>query len=298
MNSGGQIPWNAVAICEMSKIFLQTGKPVWTKIWGIIQRTNYSIRCTSGISPKLQERQSENPSIRKESITRNFHGFALIAGIWRSADIEELEKLDASEIYPRTLNAKEVMISQKNGEFIFPVADGSAKLSGRDYEFQEPTMRQESTVRRENLSGESQSDREEFRPEEIKRWRRNSQGLLVHSRWFHLSSSCWTESSFVCAERRIIPNSTEVYWRQQVNSYRSGCCTRKRIATIGMSRETEVCQIHGQVSQDLDYWTKLLQKDTCGLGGDSQKIKRHHVQITYGLTLGRELEKPLKRREK
>ena len=48
------------------------------------------------------------------------------------------------------------------------MADGSAKLSGRDYEFQEPTLRRESTVRRENLSGESQGDREEFQLEETK----------------------------------------------------------------------------------------------------------------------------------
>ena len=53
-----------------------------------------------------------------------FIDYALIAG-----DIGELEKLDASEIFPRRLNAKEVLISQKNGEFIFPVADGSAKIN-------------------------------------------------------------------------------------------------------------------------------------------------------------------------
>ena len=52
----------------------------------------------------------------------------------------------ASEIYPRRLNAKEVLITQRDGEFIFPVTDGPAKLSGRNYEFQEPTLRRESTV--------------------------------------------------------------------------------------------------------------------------------------------------------
>ena len=48
------------------------------------------------------------------------------------------------------------------------MADGSAKLSVRYYEFHEPTLRRESAVKREreNLSGESHSDREEFRPEE------------------------------------------------------------------------------------------------------------------------------------
>ena len=48
-----------------------------------------------------------------------------------------------------------------------PVADGAAQLSGRDYEFQEPTLGRESTVRRENLSGDSHGDWEEFRPEEL-----------------------------------------------------------------------------------------------------------------------------------
>ena len=92
--------------------------------------------------------------------------------IWKGdilvADIEELEKLDASEIYPRRLNAIEVLITQRDQEFVFPVADGSATLSGRDDEFQEPTLRREHTVRKENLSGESQGDREEFHPEETK----------------------------------------------------------------------------------------------------------------------------------
>ena len=66
----------------------------------------------------------------------------------RIAEIEELEKLDASETCPRRLNANEVL-AQKNGECVFPVTDGSAKLSRTDYEFQEPTLRRESTVERE-----------------------------------------------------------------------------------------------------------------------------------------------------
>ena len=78
-----------------------------------------------------------------------------------------MKKLDASEIYPKRLNAKEVLITQKDGDFAFPVADGSARLSGRDCEFQEPTLGRESTVRRENLSGDSHGDWEEFRLEEL-----------------------------------------------------------------------------------------------------------------------------------
>ena len=97
----------------------------------------------------------------------------MIAGrIWKGdiliAGIEELKRLDASEIYPRRLNAKEVLISHKDGEFVLPVADCSATLSGRDYELQESTLRREHTVKREILSGEYQGDREEFQLEETK----------------------------------------------------------------------------------------------------------------------------------
>ena len=63
---------------------------------------------------------------------------------------------------------------------------------------------------------------------------------------------------------------------------------------VGTSWKTEVCQIRGQVSQDLRYQTRHLRNDICDPGRDRQKFKRHHVQITYGLTLGRELGKPLK----
>ena len=46
------------------------------------------------------------------------------------------------------------MIRQKDDEFIFPFADGTAKFSGRDYEFREPTLRREPTVRSEDFSRE------------------------------------------------------------------------------------------------------------------------------------------------
>ena len=47
-------------------------------------------------------------------------------------DLEELEMMDASDIYSRRIKAKEVLISQKDGEFVSPIAAGTAKLFGRD----------------------------------------------------------------------------------------------------------------------------------------------------------------------
>ena len=82
------------------------------------------------------------------------------------ADNEELENIGASDIYPRRIKAKEVLISQKDDEFIFPIADGTAKLSGRDYKFRVPSLRREQLVRSEDLRGEIQGESGESQLEE------------------------------------------------------------------------------------------------------------------------------------
>ena len=88
--------------------------------------------------PKNCERSVPNPSIGKKVLPGLFLGCALYAGgIWQGdvliADLEELETMDASEIYSKRLNSKEV-IFPKRGEFIFPIADGRIKTPGGDQE--------------------------------------------------------------------------------------------------------------------------------------------------------------------
>ena len=56
------------------------------------------------------------------------------------ADIEEVEDMDASEIHARRLNAKEVLTPMKGYNFIFPVADGTVKTSGRDRRLRPSTL--------------------------------------------------------------------------------------------------------------------------------------------------------------
>ena len=76
-----------------------------------------------------------------------------------TAKIEELKSWMHQKIFTKRLNAKEVLrTTPKDRELVFLVADGSAKISVRDCEFQEPTLRRESTVKRKNLSGEPQGD--------------------------------------------------------------------------------------------------------------------------------------------
>ena len=69
------------------------------------------------------------------------------------ADIEELETMDASEIYSKRLNAKEVIFSIENGKFIFPVADWTNKIYWRDQELRTSTL-----IGEHPIGGEGQRD--------------------------------------------------------------------------------------------------------------------------------------------
>ena len=56
------------------------------------------------------------------------------------ADIEDLKQMDASELHARRLNAKEVLTPMKGEKFIFPVSDGTVKISGRDQNLRTSTI--------------------------------------------------------------------------------------------------------------------------------------------------------------
>ena len=68
--------------------------------------------------------QSRIHQFGKKVLPGLFLGYALYAGrIWKGdvlvADLEELETMDASEIYSKRLDAKEVIFPKENGKFIF-----------------------------------------------------------------------------------------------------------------------------------------------------------------------------------
>ena len=76
--------------------------------------------------------------------------------------------MDPSEVHPQRINAKEVLTPQRRENFMFPVADVTAKLSGGDHEFREPTPRREQPVGSEDISGELQGELEGPQPTETK----------------------------------------------------------------------------------------------------------------------------------
>ena len=101
---------------------------------------------SSVLSPKKKNAkdQSRIHQFGKKVLPGLFLGYTLYAGgIWKGdvlvADLEELETMDASEIYSKRLNAKEV-IFPKQEEFIFPIADGRIKLLGGDQDRRTSTL--------------------------------------------------------------------------------------------------------------------------------------------------------------
>ena len=105
--------------------------------------------------PKTAKDQSRIHQFGKKELPGLFLGYALYAGgLWKGdvlvADLEELKTMDASEIYLKRLNAKEVRFPKEKGEFIFPIADGRIKHLGGDQELRISTL-----IRQRPIRGES-----------------------------------------------------------------------------------------------------------------------------------------------
>ena len=227
--------------------------------------------------------QSRLHQLDKKVLPEIFLGYALITGgIWKGdnliADIEELENMVGSEIYSRRINAKEVSIPRKGEEFIFPVAHGTAKLSGRDFEFREQT------VRSEDFSGELQgepgrasTDRMTLKPEEtFGRSKVTSSIVITMNQEFN--SMCWRKKHSL--------NHWNTLMLQGLLTQIWMCCKKNVLMIIGMSIQTNICQILGEDSLNSPYWKKNLPKDICGPGGDWQKFKRLPDQTMCGLKCG------------
>ena len=106
-----------------------------------------SFRLVHWLSITLSLRKSSQESInleRKSCLDCSLDTLCTRGGIWKGdmlvADIVELETMDASEIYSKRLNAKEVIFPKEDGKFIFPVADGRIKLPGGDQDLRTSTL--------------------------------------------------------------------------------------------------------------------------------------------------------------
>ena len=108
--------------------------------------------------PTTAKDQSRNHQFGKKVLPGLFLGYALYAGgFWKGdlliADLEELETMDASEIYSKRLDAKEVIFPKEKREIIFPIADGRIKPLGGDQDLRTSTL-----IRHRPIQGESHVD--------------------------------------------------------------------------------------------------------------------------------------------
>ena len=223
-----------------------------------------------------------------------FFGCALLAGgIWKGdilvAEAEEWEKMDASEIHARRLNAKDVL----------PPMNGESYSPGRRWNSQ--------TIWRRSGSENIHLNPGPLRPRRgtrsfSRRIRRTllqtlfkmtqhammqklkmTSGLLREISFIAIT---WNQGQTVHAERRMISFPTEVHRRYQNNTYVTECIVGK---TCWWSLERgcrKNCQMHGQASQDSSYQTKGHLKDVHGPGGDLQGNKQPQDQTMYGRICG------------
>ena len=138
MKVGGQILWNVTPICETSQIYYLMGRRRVKDVLGN-HLQDRSFHLVHWLSVTLSLRKTSQESInleRKSYLDCSLDTLCTRVRIWKgdilAADIEEPETMDASEIFPERLNAKEVIFPKENGKFIYPVADGRIKLSGGD----------------------------------------------------------------------------------------------------------------------------------------------------------------------
>ena len=104
------------------------------------------------ITQKMRRTSQESINLeRKYYLDCSSDNALYTGGIWKGdvlvADLEELETMDASEIYSKRLNAKEMIFPKEKEEFLFPIADGRIKLSGGDQELRTPTLIREHPIR-------------------------------------------------------------------------------------------------------------------------------------------------------
>ena len=147
--------WNVLLMCETSQIYYLMGRRLMKVVLGNHLKTDYSFGSLVEYHPITAKDQSRIHQFGKKVLPGLFLGYALYAvRIWKgdvlAADIEKLETMDASEIYSKLLNVKEVVFTKENGNYFFHHR-WTIKLSGGDQELRTSTLIREHPIQGESL---------------------------------------------------------------------------------------------------------------------------------------------------
>ena len=108
-------------------------------------------------------------------------------------------------------------------QIIFPIADGKLKLSGGHQVLRTSTLIWDHLNEEKNVKSSRRSRRVSTTTRLISGCRCSAKRCVVDFRKLHLPPSRWTECQSSHAERGIIPNPNEIFWRSQGYTYDLGC---------------------------------------------------------------------------
>ena len=117
MKVGGRIPWNVTLICETSQIcYLMGRRPMKDVLGQPFKGPIIPFGSLVEYHPIIAKDKSRTHQFGKKVSPGLFLGYALYAvGIWKGdvlvSDLEELETMDASEIYSKKTQCKRGNIS-------------------------------------------------------------------------------------------------------------------------------------------------------------------------------------------
>ena len=183
--------------------------------------------------------------------------------------------MDASEIYSKRLNAKEVTLL-KEMEIHFPAVDGGIKLSGGDQELRTPTLIREHPIQgesRRNFLGEwewslppSPHDSLPDASEAINDfWSMSGNFIYRHHVEPRAKLYSPREESFP------IPLDTLTYPELHIQTWTLSKKAASMIIEVSMGQE--ICLVLRQVSLSLLYLVRNLQTDICGPERDWQNCR-------------------------
>ena len=242
--------------------------------------------------PITAKDQSRIRQFGKKVLPGLFLGYALYGeGIWKGdvliADLEELETMDASEIYSKRLNAKEV-IFHKQGEFIFPIADGRIKTLGGDQELRTSTL-----VRHRPIQGESNIDflgeSEGSLPQPHDSF--PDAGEAINDFWSMSGSFIYRHHveprvKLYSPREESFPIPLKLTYRELlIRIWMSS--KRSALMIIGILMALETCLTLGQVLHNLLYWKKNLLD---GYMWSGEEINKKTAYIQARSSMARTLE--------
>ena len=162
------------------------------------------------------------------------------------------------------------MIFPKQGEFIFPIADGPIKLPGGDQELRTSTLIRDRPIRGEShldFVGESEGSRsppQDSLPDAGEAindfWSMSGNFIYRH----HVEPRVKLYSS----RRESFPVPLEYIDLSRTTRTNLDINKNAASTTIGISMGQEIFLVLGQVSVSSLYWKRNLQTDICGPGRD------------------------------